>query len=224
MSNRATTSEWIRRAGFACLLLLASPLRADDRSTEILKYTCANEFDRRDITLFLNGTVRLREGPWDEQKIYLAEIGPEAVKDNIRVLADAYAVASIDSLEEPILEGAHGPWTMRCELYLALPGLDPFTYSYSKLSIPPLKIARLVAIAEDLTVNIAPKKDSLPTGYEPRSGDVLRNAEGLRFEVVRRTADEAGVELRGIDQPLVIYVGLKDLDKAFVALEERGEP
>jgi hypothetical protein len=112
---------------------------------------------------------------------------------------------------------------MRCELYLALPGLDPFTYSYSKLSIPPLKVARLVAIAEELTVHIAPQKESLPAGYEPRFGDVLRTAEGLRFEVLRQTADEAGVELRGIDQPLIIFVSLKDLDKAFVALEERGE-
>ena len=89
-------------------VFLATLLHADDRSTEILKHTCANELDRLDITLFKNGTVRLREGPWDEPRIYLAEIGPEAVEDNIRVLADAYAVASIDSLEEPALEGAHG--------------------------------------------------------------------------------------------------------------------
>ena len=231
MSSRATTSESIYRTGwasaglaFVASLLFATLLRADDRSTEILKYTCANEFNRREITLFKNGTLRLREGPWDDQQMYLAEIGPEAVRDNIRVLADAYAVASIDSLEEPVLEGAHGPWSKRCELYLALPELEPFTYSYSSYAVVPLKVSRLVTIAEDLTVHILPQKEELPAGYEPRPGDVLRTAEGLRFRVLRRTADEVGIELEGIGQPLLIYVGLFDLDKAFVALEERGEP
>ncbi len=231
MSSRATTSESIRRPGsqrgapviptLAISLFLAAPLQADDRSTEILKFTCANEFNRREITLFKNGTIRLREGSWDDQKMYLAEIGPEAVADNIRVLADAYAVASIDSLKEPILEGVHGPWTMRCELYLALPELEPFTYAWSSYAIAPLKVSRIVAIAEELTVHVASRMEELPAGYEPRPGDVLRTAEGLRFRVLRRTADGIGVELEGIDQPLVIYVGLFDLDKAFVALEER---
>ena len=47
----------------AALLLLAMPaVRADDRSTEVLRYDCVTELARREMTLFANGTIRLRKG------------------------------------------------------------------------------------------------------------------------------------------------------------------
>ena len=50
------------------------PLAADARSTEVLRYECSNQLGRRDVTLFANGTVRLRQGLWEEQELYLDEL------------------------------------------------------------------------------------------------------------------------------------------------------
>ena len=210
----------------AALVVLAALVcgagHADLRSTEILRYECGSEFGRRDVTLFANGTVRLRQGAWETQELYLDELTPEALEESLRVLRGVHSDREIDRLLEPIGHGPDGQWTERCEVYLALPELDePLRYELSTYDIPPLPIARIIQVAEDLADFARPitEEERLPEDYEPRYGDVLRTAEGLRFQVLRLTVDEKGVELQGIDQPTRIYVALEDLAAAFTAIE-----
>lgn len=194
----------------------------DARSTEILAYVCGSEFARRDVTLFANGTVRLREGPWDGAVMYLEEIGPEAVEEKIRVLRGILSERDVMKIEEPFQEGARGSWTERCEMRLDLPGEKPFAYRFTSLDIPPLRVGRLVLFADELAETVRPLDplERLPDGYEPFVGDVLRTAEGLLFEVKRPTADETGVECQGVDQPITMFVKFEDLRTNFVALEK----
>lgn len=211
------------------ILLTAAPAdaapaagRRDARSTEILRYGCGSELGRREITLFANGTVRLREGAWEAQELHLDEITPEALEDNLRVLRGVYSDRELDSIREPVAQGPGGVWIRQCEVFLALPEhAEPLRYRFSTFDIPPLAISRIVHVAEELAEHVRPMEEveRLAEDYEPRFGDVLRTAEGLRFRVLRLTVDEKGVELEGLDQPLRIYVALEDLPQAFEAIE-----
>lgn len=196
----------------------------DLRSTEILRYGCGSEFGQREITLFANGTVRLREGPWEAPEIHLDEIGPEALEDNLRVLRGVVTDRELDRVREPLGRGAGGIWIERCEIFLVLPELaEPLRYELSTYDVPPLAISRIIHVAEELANHVRPvtQEERLSDDYEPQFGDVLRTAEGLRFRVLRLTADETGVELEGIDQPLRIFVAVEDMATAFVAIELR---
>jgi hypothetical protein len=62
---------------------------------------------------------------------------------------------------------------------------------------------------------------SLPDGYRPRRGDVLRRVDETLFEVVGFTSDGKGVELQGVDQPLTLYLAPEDLHTLFTALVDR---
>jgi hypothetical protein len=77
----------------------------------------------------------------------------------------------------------------------------------------------LVARAEDRPPEGA---SQLPTGYEPAVGDVLRRVDGVLFEVQGRTADELGLELQGVNQPLTVYIAKDRVAEVFVALVSRG--
>lgn len=208
------------------LVSLGAAGHRDLRSTEILRYGCGSEFSRREITLFANGTVRVREGAWEDQQLYLDELTPEALEENLRVLRGVHSDREIDRILEPIGHGPDGQWTDRCEVYLALPEIDePLRYELSTYDIPPLPIARIIQVAEDLADFALPasEEERLPADYKPRFGDVLRTAEGLRFQVLRLTVDQKGVELQGIDQPMRIYVALDDLATAFTAIEHQED-
>ncbi|HXU46194.1 MAG TPA: hypothetical protein VN783_11760, partial [Thermoanaerobaculia bacterium] len=61
----------------------------------------------------------------------------------------------------------------------------------------------------------------LPEGYAPAPGDRLRRADGVLFEIHGFTDDGKGIELRGVEQPLTIYLRKEDLRQLFVAVEPR---
>lgn len=223
-------ARMIRRIGCGTVSLLAASLLAppagaeDRRSTEILSYSCGSEFGRREITLFANGTVRLREGAWGDMKLFLDELTPEAVEDNLRLLRSVDIEHGIDRVRMPAEDSFTGRWIERCRIRLDLPELaEPVDYELSAFDIPPLAVSRLIHIAEELAEYVRPAEEErggIPEGYRPEFGDVLVSADGNRFRVLRLTSDERGVELQGIEQPLRIYVALTALSEAFVALEE----
>lgn len=208
------------------LLFYGSLVEADDRSTVILSYSCSDELGKRDITLFANGTVRLREGRWESREMYLDELGPEALASKLRLLEEIHAAGGNDQFKQPVAEGPGGRWVEKCELYLSLPDRRTFTYRFSRYDIPPLRISRLIHIAEELAVCTHPPEgvDRLPSDYEPRVGDILRTAEGKRFQVIRPTADGRGVELRGLEDPLSLFVAHTEIGEAFVAVEPSDRP
>ena len=191
----------------------------DLRSAVILRYDCASEVGRREVTLFANGTVRLWDGPPDDQEMTLAELDPDAL-DGFLVRLDQE-----DLSEEPdAYHGVDGDWIERCELDLPLRegrGRTHFEMNrYTQLS---LGLSRLVRIAEELgEIADDSRGGGLDEGYVPRPGDVLERPDGVRFRVIDFTTDGQGVELQGVEVPLTLYLSPDGLLEVFERVVERG--
>ncbi len=104
-------------------------------------------------------------------------------------------------------------------------GVEPVAYSFSAYEIPPLVVARLIHVAEDLAgfTRTPEVSERLPKSYRPQSGDILRTAEGRRFRVVLLTGDKRGVELEELGTPVMIIVPVDELGESFAALEKPGQ-
>lgn len=224
--NRRGRGRGARRvAAFGVLLLttLSSPGAAEDRALERLRYTCENELGRRDITLFANGTVRLREGPWDAQRMSLTELSPEELGSQLRLLKEVRAESEEPRLTMPG-SMVSGPWVERCEVRLELPGEVRVKLEFSQYEVPPLWVARAVVIAEQLAEKVRPLDpiDRLPVDYRPRPRDLLENKQGERFVVIGLTTDDKGVELEAVDAPLRSFHLLEELPQEFILVGRRG--
>src|SRR3954466_15974959 len=101
----------------AGLFAAALPLQAaeDPRSFEVLRYECASELGRREVTLFLNGTVRLRDGEPGKEAMGLAELNPDELDGAVNRLAE-------EDLSESrrLPSGVEGQWVEKCMLALHL--------------------------------------------------------------------------------------------------------
>ncbi len=203
---------WLTAGGAGMLLAI-------DPAVELLRRDCSSELGRNEVTLFGNGTIRWRE--WREAKLTmrLAELGRDEVDAYVHRL-DAYDLSQLR--ESP--GGVAGEWMERCELTISLPGAVPRSFRYGRLDTHPLALADLLRIAEEIAVRAqeSPVAGGLPTDYVPRYGDLLLRVDDVLFEVVGRTADGHGIELRGKVQPLSMYLTLDDLRRQFVRIVRRG--
>lgn len=192
--------------------------RNHDRSTVRLRYDCRSEIGRRELTLFANGTVRLREGLGREERFELGELSPE------ELTAFENRLAEIDLAEDD--PGGRvvvdGPWMEQCRLDLLTMAERAVSFSFSKAATRSLSIDRLTRMAEELAGHVRPELGGdLPAGYQPVSGDELVRADGRRFRVVALTSDGKAVELEQIDEPLVIFVPVGELRNLFIRREPR---
>ena len=219
MNRRAAGVVLVALAVLAPGIFVAGAEPADPRVVELLRLECATELGRRELTLFANGTVRLREGPAGEEELKLGELAPDelaAYRERLRA-EDLSEVA-------PDRSGPSGDWIEACSLTLSPDGEEPApVFRFGRFDRLPLALSRVLAVAEDLAAEVSAvaEEDRLPDGYRPRRGDVLRRADGALFEVVGPTADRRGVELRGVDMPLTVYIVTTDLQREFVALVSR---
>ena len=200
------------------LFLIAAAVAAQnpsDRTVEILRYGCANSLGRREVTLFGNGTVRLRDGERGKEAMGLDELGPDEYQGAIRRLEG-------EELSEvrPPGRGIDGEWIERGELILGIPGRPVQVFHFGRYDSLPLQLSRVVRIAEDLAAGVQDLQgvEQLPPGYEPKPGDVLKRVDSQLYEVVAFTADNRGVELRGVDQPLTLFILREELRREFVLL------
>ena len=197
----------------------------DPRSTEVLLSRCESEIGRRDITLFGNGTVRLRQGSWEDQALFLDELDPPAMAAALERIEGAFddRDQSFERLPRAALEG---PWVERCEVRVELADRDRYVYRYSRFDVPPLEVARLVQLAEDLGRLARPldAPQSLPRGYGPAPGDVLIDRQGHRYVVIRLTSDGRGVEVEARHEPVRSFHALEALRQVFVDVEPRKRP
>ncbi|MEM7482451.1 MAG: hypothetical protein AAF481_14845 [Acidobacteriota bacterium] len=188
------------------------------QGTERVRLDCRSDLQRRDLTLFANGTVRLKEGPPGEEKMALGEVSPSEVEEYLRLLSE------VETSEAAIgTAGPGGDWVDRCELTLNLPEREEESFEFQRFGSQSLGLNRLVSIVETLADQLGPVRgeDRLPLDYSPAVGDILRREDGHRFRVISFTADGKGVELRGLDIPLVLYIEPKKLPSQFVAVEAR---
>lgn len=191
------------------------------RSHEIVRRDCRNSAGHAEVTLFENGTLRLRQSQRGEEgRFELAELGPDELDGFVNRLRD-------EDLSE-VDPGGHselgGDLVEECEISLALEeDAEPIVYGFGRFDSLPLGLARLNGIVDDMLQYIedhAPQI-GLPPGYEPKRGDILARNDGVLFEVIGLTSDKRGVELIGVDQPLTIFIARESLRETFSSLEER---
>lgn len=230
MRQRVEIHRWL---GVCAALLLAAagrgawaaaedtaPRAVDpyDRSIERLRYECYSTLGRREITLFANGTVRVREGLKTSPTMSLGELGREQLDDYLARLRD------IDLKEtDADSTGVGGEWVERCRLQLDRPGDRERVFSFGRYDTRPPGVEALVRVAEDLAARVQPaqRAQHLPTGYVPRAGDVLRRVDGQLFRIIGETADKQGVELDGVEVPLRLYTPKGALQSEFDKLVAR---
>ena len=192
--------------------------RPDPRSHELLRLNCSSRIVGAEVTLFANGTLRLRERREEETQMWLAELTPGEVEGY-----RARLVAEGSPGEQPVRRGVSGEWVDQCRLTLELEPGEVFTLRYSRMDSLPLPVARLAAIADELLATARERRlgSGFPAGYRVRVGDVVQRVDGNEFVVKRFTIDGAGVELEGIQQPIVLYMDRKQVAAEFVTLVRR---
>lgn len=222
MKVQSTARRWL--GGLLGLLACLDGARAaasprSDASTELLRRDCSSDLGRNEVTLFANGTVRWREWRDEDVAMRLAEIGRDEVAGLLRRLAECHPETIRESPG-----GVSGAWMERCEIAVALPESPPKVLRYGRLDTHSLAMADLLRIAEELAERAqqAPLASSLPADYTPRFGDLLLRVDEVEFEVVGRTADGKGIELRGKVQPLSMYLSLDEVRRQFVKVMRRG--
>ncbi len=200
---------------------LATPgALADARGQELLDYTCTNDLGRRQVTLFANGTIRLREGLYESEVLRLAELGPDELAATVARLKprEVNLLPSTEHRSVPVA----GRFVEGCELRLELAEETPESYSFTRWDVPPLRVGQLVQVADELALAARPPAPEvrLPVDYEPRRGDILLTAQDERFEVLGTTSDGKAVELVSLESPIRLYLSIEELPKNFVELVE----
>lgn len=190
----------------------------------VLERHCDSDLGTSRLTLFDRGGVRVAtEAPGEAPVVAVRELSSDDLAAFLR------RIHAIDLTEVRALEdtgrGAEGEWVDACQLVLQLPGTPSRSFGWRPWDTLPLQLAALLRVVDELGVG-AQRLDEghLPRDYQPAPGDILRRADGNRFRIVGATGDLGGLELQGIDEPIVIYVGKGSLASEFVELVERAKP
>lgn len=212
-----------------CLALLPLATQAsagaseseDPRSRVLLRRECLGENGRADVTLFANGTIRLREGEEPERSMRLGELPRDVLEAYVNRLEEIDLTETSTGLPETELK-----WIGHCEIQLDLGDGEPRVFHFGRFESLSLALARVNGLVDELVVEVEERmpRGNLPRDYVPRAGDVLVRADGARFRLIGYTSDKNGIELQGIDQPLTIYVPVEDVDEWFTELVSREEP
>lgn len=205
------------------LVAIGFPAQQDEaglRSIERLRLDCRSEIGRREVTLFGNGTVRLREGTGGEQRFWLHELGDLELDAFLARLDDSRVETEED------YSTVEGAWVERCSLQLDLDQRGRESFQFGRYDTISLDLRRALSVALELgnlvDQSLPPEgTPRLPRDYQPRVGDVLRRIDGRRFRVVGFTWDGLGIELSGIEDPLTMYLPKADLSDRFVVVESR---
>jgi hypothetical protein len=199
-----------------------APLAAAElspKTIELVDHRCVGDLAEDDLTLFANGTVRLRERVGERQDMLLAELEKTELDGFVARLREV-DLSEADSLRS----GITGEWISQCGLTLTLPDLPKTFFRYGRFDVLPhaLETVRQVLGELETLARTRAVHGSLPKNYEPKPGDFVRRTDGELFEVISFTADGRGVELNGINQPVTIYVARADFRSVFVSKEDRS--
>ena len=196
----------------AVLLVLTSWLVGTDqdpRSQVVLESDCMTEASRRQITLFANGTVRMRDGLGATRTMRLVELGDVELRAYQNRLRDI----RFDDLA-PHSSGMEGSLVERCKVEVAPPESETLLFEYGQFDTIPLGLKHVLLLIEDLVVEFESVREAAarPRGYEAKIGYIVtRRHDGARFEIRSFTLEGYGVELEGLDQPITIYLSKGDI-------------
>lgn len=211
-------SQWLRRRVALLAVAVSAPLLAqvepepvpvaparDPRSVIVVRENCTSRLAIQDLTLFANGTLRLRQGDPTTPTMTLHELGPDRLERYVerlgRVdLGDAEANAS----------GPQASWDEVCTLELELPGREPRRFRYERLATGDYGTIGVRRIVEDLLDELkeSANPSEIPASYRPRTGDRLERNDGIVFEVDGMTTDNKGVQLTSVDGRFTMFVPL----------------
>jgi len=196
-------------------LLIAALLAADLRSVVLLRYDCRAKVDRSEVTLFANGTLRVRSGPPGAEQLFLFESGAAEVTA-WRHRLDEIDLSEGESPNLPIA----GDWLERCELEVRQGERPPRTFRFGRFDTLTGGLFRVKMIAEELLAQAREKSApaGLPHDYKPRPNDCLQRIGGGIFRLLGSTMDGKGLELEGIDVPLTILTTRQELPRLFAAV------
>jgi hypothetical protein len=196
----------------------ASPSDPTDRSRELLKLNCKNTFRRREVTLFANGTIRLRDGRLGDEALGLLELGPDELDGVVRRLG----AEDLGPTDRPI-GGPLGDWVERCQLDLELKTRPLQIFHFGRYDALSLALGHIIKIADDLgdRVKDLQASDRLPNDYTATPGDVLQRFDGQLYRVIRYTDDTKAVELEGVIQPFELFVPVGEMKNEFKVLVSR---
>lgn len=206
--------------GLSAAALASEPV--DRRSHEQVRYDCSAGELSRTVSLFANGTVRIRDTGGATPGMRLAELAPE------ELVAFQNRIVEIDLAEvESRVRGPSSATLEQCLLRLELESGEVREYRFARIAALPLALNRLIVVLDDL-VSLVETRVRLASGlsvsYEPRVGDVLVKRDGSRFRVARVTADGGGVEIMGLEAPLVEYLAIEAVRVEFHKIESRRRP
>jgi hypothetical protein len=167
------------------------------------------------LSLFADGMVVWHsKGGLSVERLVREQLTPE----ELAVYRDAIEASKIVTLKEgDYTEGMEGPLQIRWTLTVALPGTRPRSYTGAGLTVQPLALGTVLAIAQDLRVALRDGKREVDPfeAREPRVGDVLLDPEGARWKVRGIDAEHQSLHMVGLDQPITRYVKREDLKKVF---------
>ena len=213
----------LRRFVLVVLLALAAPALAwskDARSVEVIRLDCANELGRREVTLFANGTIRLREGAEGEELMGLAEVGPSEYQAFIERLKgeDLSEVQRLPS-------GIDGQWIEKCMLAMTIPDQPSRIFHFGRYDTLPLPLSRVLTVVQDVAAKVTVLEGTkrLPDDYQPKLFDVLERVDGNQYRITGFSVDGKGVELQGVLQPVVVYMPIEQIRTEFRDLVSRRQ-
>lgn len=219
-------SESVNHVGWVALVVLCLAGRAvvaeppvDLRSHELVRLDCAGGELSREVTLFANGTVRIRDRGGSSPGMGLAEL------DESELQGFQARLAEIDLGETaPRISGPSSETMEQCLLRLELTSGRLSEYRFPRMAALPLSLGRLLSVLDELVLLSEERQrlaGGLTSAYSPRVGDILVKADGSRHRIVRMTADSGGVEIIGLESPLVLYLPIDGVAAEFVAIESR---
>ena len=223
------------------LLLSPSPAPgfSSDLARILLRLDCSSSLAREEITLFANGTVRVRKrhglpaalAPSDlgqpkdpfraEPRMLLGGLSP----NDLEIYLERLRGEDLSESEERFDGMVAGDWVDVCRLEVRLPDRPAQEFSFGSFDSLSLSTSRVVALARELSERVEleePGPRPFPEDYEPRRGDVLERNDGNLFFVVRFTDDGGGVELEGLQQPLTMILSAENLSVEFLRLVRRN--
>lgn len=190
------------------------PFTPGDRSHEIVRHDCKSDIGHREVTLFANGTVRVRDGEPGRESTGLTELTVEELEGFVNRLGE------IDLTREKPLKGLEGDWIERCTLIVELTAGERREIKFSRYDSLSLNINNVLQIVGDIAAKVTyfGHREELPVGYEPQVGDVLKRWDGQHYRIRGFTADKKALELQGVRSPLTIYISRDNLRREFIAV------